>query len=105
VGDGKRTVFHAALSLLRLDAPEAAAEVDRHMANYKLLRSLTVVFSVDLGVSLALGPRSSERLSFDLIAAVLSFVAFARMFAWAQLLAFQYCRLMSSRSATKPSAH
>lgn len=88
------TCFHAALSRLRLEAPAAAGEVDRHMAQYKLLRNLVGVCCVDLAISLAFGPRSAERLLVDAAVALLSFAAFTRMFAWAHLLAFQYCRLL-----------
>jgi len=99
VGDSGPTVFHAAISYLRLEAPEAVAEVDRHMADYKLLRNLVAVFLVDFLLSLALGPWDRMRLVADAVLGLLSFLAFARMFGWAQLLAFQYCCLVDSRKA------
>src|SRR4051812_4707441 len=40
--------FHTALSYLRLHKAEAAAEVDHHMADYKLLRNLVAVLLIDL---------------------------------------------------------
>jgi hypothetical protein len=97
VGVTGPTVFHAAISYLRLEAPEAVGEVDRHMADYKLLRNLVAVFLADFLMSLALGPREPVRLIADAVLGVLSFLAFARMFGWAQVLAFQYCCLVDRR--------
>jgi len=88
------TTFHAALSLLRLKHPEAAAEIDRHMAGYKLLRNLVAVFLLDLLLSIPGWPQSSLRLLADLLLMLLFFVAFIRMLQWAYLLAFQYCILI-----------
>ena len=102
------TVFHAALSYLRLKNGEAAAEVDRHMADYKLLRNLVAVFVTDFLASLILGPRSCARMIFDGVLAVLSFIAFARMLGWAHLLAFQYCCLIDTlkeKSGQLPGTH
>ena len=96
VGKTGPTVFHAALSYLRIKNGEAAAEVDRHMADYKLLRNLVAVFVTDFLASLILGPRSGARMIFDGVLATLSFIAFARMLGWAHLLAFQYCCLIDS---------
>jgi hypothetical protein len=108
VGKTGPTVFHAALSYLRLKNGEAAAEVDRHMADYKLLRNLVAVFVTDFLASLILGPRSCARLIFDGVLAFLSFIAFARMLGWAHLLAFQYCCLIDSlkeKSGQLPGTH
>src|ERR1700693_56881 len=96
VEDAELTVFHAALSYLRLKNGEAAAEVDRHMADYKLLRNLVVVFLTDFLATLTLEPCSCARMISVGVLAVLSFVAFARMLGWAHLLAFQYCCLINS---------
>jgi len=90
-------VFHAAISYLRLEAPNAVGEVDRHMADYKLLRNLVAVFLADLLISVALAPQEPARLIFDGVLGALSFLAFARMLGWAQVLAFQYCCLVDSR--------
>src|SRR5262249_19856223 len=54
---GNGSLFHAAISSVRLGSSEAAAEVDRHMADYKLLRNLVGVVVVDLVVSAVRQPR------------------------------------------------
>src|SRR5215471_14665471 len=40
-------VFHAALSFIRIASASALAEVERQAAEYKLFRSLTLVFLID----------------------------------------------------------
>ncbi len=88
------TNFHAALSFLRLKHADAAAEIDRHMAGYKLLRNLVAVFLFDLLLSLPAWRQSPLRLGADLILMLLFFLAFVRMLQWGYLLAFQYCILI-----------
>jgi len=39
--------FHEAISFVRLRSAAAAGEIDRHMADYKLLRNLVAVFLID----------------------------------------------------------
>ena len=86
--------FHAALSFLRLRNADAAAEIDRHMAGYKLLRNLVAVFSIDLVFTLFGWHKTWRRLGADFLLAVLFFLAFLRMLQWSNLLAFQYCILI-----------
>jgi len=88
------TNFHAALSFLRLKHADATAEIDRHMAGYKLLRNLVAVFLFDLLLSLPAWRQSPLRLGADLILMLLFFLAFVRMLQWGYLLAFQYCILI-----------
>jgi len=92
-GKDSGTTFHAALSFLRLKNADAASDVDRHMAGYKLLRNLVAVFLIDLVLTL-LGTRQASRLAADAVLSLLFFLAFLRMFQWAKLLAFQYSVLI-----------
>ncbi len=92
--DDPGTAFHAALSFLRIKHADAAAEIDRHMAGYKLLRSLVAVFLIDLIVSILGLPQTTARLGADFVLMLLFFMAFVRMLQWAHLLAFQYCILI-----------
>jgi hypothetical protein len=97
---GNSFKFHEALSSVRLQDANAAAEIDSHMADYKLLRNLVVVFVIDSVWSLwshAIGHALGA-----LGLALLAFLGFACMHAWAELLAFQYARLLHERdSATR----
>ena len=80
--------FHTALSYLCTQKTEAAADVDHHMADYKLLRNLLAVLLIDLTARVSLG---SPILVLLLEAGVFTvcLLAFVRMFCWAELLAFQ----------------
>jgi hypothetical protein len=86
--------FHKAISYVRLRNTEAAAEIDRHMADYKLLRNLIAVFLIDAVWSLFDRPRIQERTFWASLLTLLSFVGFVRMHYWARLLAFQYRDLL-----------
>jgi hypothetical protein len=77
-----------------LKHPEAAAEIDRHMAGYKLLRNLIAVFLLDLVFSIPAWPQTCPRFVADFLLALVFFLAFVRMLQWAYLLAFQYCILI-----------
>jgi hypothetical protein len=96
------TAFHAALSFLRLTKADATAEIDRHMAGYKLLRNLVAVFLIDLVLSFPGFPHTRVRFFADFVLMLLFFVAFVRMFQWANLLAFQYCILVDKFKEQKP---
>jgi len=104
VAKNDQTNFHAALSFLRIWSAEAAGEVDRHMAGYKLLRCVSMVFVIDLLFSLRGSPVSRERVWSDVLLAVLFFLAFVRMLQWAHLLAYQYCILVQDK-AKPPAPH
>jgi hypothetical protein len=93
------TTFHAALSFLRLEHAEAAAEVDRHTADYKLLRNMVAVFLIDLVLTIPRWRESHARLTMDFVLVPLFFLAFLRMFQWAKLLAFQYCILIYNQKS------
>ena len=98
------TNFHAALSFLRLQKVEAAAEIDRHMAGYKLLRNLVAVFLFDLLLSLPRWPQTGPRIGSDFVLMLLFFLAFVRMLQWAYLLAFQYCVLIKEQKLQPPAS-
>jgi hypothetical protein len=80
--------FHTALSQVRLHNPEAASEIDHHMADYKMLRSLVLVLLVVAGVSLF--HRKWAAGMSETVLAILVYCCFVRMYAWAQYLAFEY---------------
>jgi hypothetical protein len=90
--ENDRFRFHEAISRVQLRNPGAAADINRHMADYKLLRNLVPVFLFDLIYAcwpLANGPR----IAFSAILSASCFYGFVRMHAWAELLALQYVRL------------
>src|SRR5262245_58428148 len=90
---GNSFVFHEALCRVRVQHPAAAAEVDQHMADYKLLRNLVLVFLIDFIASLA-PPANSFRAKIAVLCALAALLTFACLYSWAELLAFQYARLL-----------
>lgn len=89
--------FREALSYIRLQSAAAAGEVDRHMADYKLLRNLVAVFLIDLVCSLTDSPLNNRRALWDSALALLSFGGFVRLHYWARRLAFQYRSLLDEQ--------
>jgi hypothetical protein len=87
--------FHTALSYVRLNHAEAVGEVDHHMADYKLLRSLTAVFLFDVAISIGVAPRNYALYPVEVGLSALSFLCFVRMYNWARFLAFDYALSIS----------
>ncbi|HEY5618642.1 MAG TPA: hypothetical protein VIK60_11920 [Vicinamibacterales bacterium] len=92
----RQAKFHTALSYLRTQKTEAAAEVDHHMADYKLLRNLLAVLLIDLTARVTLGSPILVLL-LEAGAFMVCLLAFVRMFCWAELLAFQYVCLLTDK--------
>src|SRR2546428_5981174 len=57
--------FHTALSYLRTRNAAAAAELDHHMADYKLLRNLFAVLVIDLLIRASTTPQESSILILE----------------------------------------
>lgn len=87
--------FHTALSYVRLKNATAAAEVDHHMADYKLLRCLLVMLPVIVWVS----THSWWLQLIELALGFVVFLAFARMYNWARYFAFDYALQLSGPPA------
>ncbi len=88
--------FHTALSYVRLRNPEAAAEVDHHMADYKLLRSLVLVLLLNSVIVVWIPPHSFGWAFLEILISALAYLCFVRMYNWARYLAFSYSLLLSS---------
>ena len=84
------SLFNFAFSFLRLQAPAAVAEVERQAAEYKLFRSLTLVFLLDLTFTLVVEPRSVARVVIATVLAVGSYLRFAYLLGWTYHLAFEF---------------
>jgi hypothetical protein len=89
--------FHNALSYLRTKDPTASADVDHHMADYKLLRNLIAVLGIDI-TARALVEHQYIKVAIEFVLLAFCIVAFVRMYNWAQLLAFQDVCLIPSSS-------
>jgi hypothetical protein len=97
--------FHIALSFLRLEKSAAVAEIDHHMADYKLLRNLVAVLAIDWVVrAISMQQEKCLLLIVEGVAFVLTFIAFVRMLGWAKLLAYQYVCLIGYQKKNSTEA-
>jgi hypothetical protein len=91
--DPTRTnMFYAAFSFIRISSPNALAEVERQAAEYKLFRSLTVLFVIDALLTAAFGPWSVRRIAVDGVLALGAAARFLFLLIWTQRLVFERCR-------------
>jgi hypothetical protein len=98
----RSNVFNAAFSFVRLASPSALAEVERQAAEYKLFRSLTLVFVLD-GLLVALqGSYSPRRLVIDAILTVGAGARFLFLLVWTQRLAFEFFILLTRLKQSFP---
>ena len=90
-------MFNAAFSFVRLKSPSALAEVERQAAEYKLFRSLTLVFLLDGLLAALVGPHSPRRLLIDAVLTVGAGARFLFLLIWTQRLAFEFFALLTRR--------
>jgi hypothetical protein len=88
-------VFNAAFSFVRLASPSALAEVERQAAEYKLFRSLTLVFVIDGLLVAVVGPFSLRHLLIDAILTLGAGARFLFLLVWTQRLAFEFFALLT----------
>lgn len=93
----KRETFYRVAAFLRLSAPQAIFEVDRQMAEYKLFRSLMIVFAIDALFSI-LHP---ARLGVSAAVCAIAAWRFAFLLHWTYRTAFEY--YITVRSAVTPA--
>lgn len=98
--------FHSALSYVRLKNTEAAAEIDQHMADYKLLRCLVFVLWLSTAIVHWSRPGWGSLSFLEIAISMLAYLCFVRMYNWARYLAFSYAQLlvaMPQSSVTVPA--
>lgn len=103
--DGRNQMYHRAFSLIRLKGGEALSEIERSAANYKLFRSLVLVFSLDALLSLI--PEEWTVQCFFSFPRVRVFISIALAFAayfryaflrdWTERLALEFAVLISKK--------
>ena len=94
----RSNVFNAAFSFIRIASPSALAEVERQAAEYKLFRSLTLLFLLDALLTALLGHGSWRRLTVDGMLAIAAGVRFLFLLLWTQRLAFEFFALLTRES-------
>lgn len=98
------TYFYSAFSFLRLNNSSALQEIERQAAEYKLFRSLSLLFMLDVlfvGADLMFNISSEKtysvwRLPFSVIIGFLSFRRFDFLFDWCYRLVFEYYLLLQN---------
>jgi len=85
--------FHSAISYVRFRRIGTAAEIDHHMADYKLLRNLVVAFFLDLVISTRL-PHYPHQQTCEVILGALAFWGFIRLYNGARYFAFDHALLL-----------
>jgi len=100
----RSTIFHAAFSFIRIASASALAEVERQAAEYKLFRSLTLLFLIDALLSAATGSWSGRRLAAGAILTLGCCVRFLYLLVWTQRLAFQFFALLTRQPPPLPGA-
>lgn len=90
VPDNRTNVFYSAFSFIRIKSPEAMAELERQAAEYKLFRSLTLLFLLDIPLAVFSLSFSPTRLAVAFLIAGLSAYRFQWLFNWTYRLAFDF---------------
>jgi len=91
-------VYHAAFSFIRIASASALTEVERQAAEYKLFRSLTLLFLIDALLSAATGSWSGRRLAADAILTLGCCARFLYLLFWTQRLAFEFFALLTRQT-------
>jgi hypothetical protein len=90
VKDTRTNLFYAAFSFVRIHSPEAMAELERQAAEYKMFRSLTLLFLLDIPLCAVSGSLSLARLVASLAIVALAAYRFRFLFDWTYQLAFEF---------------
>ncbi len=98
VPDTRSNVFYSAFSFIRIHSSEAMAELERQAAEYKLFRSLTLLFLVEIPLSAVSGSFSPARLVISLLIVVLAAYRFRFLFDWTHQLAFGFYLQLQKRT-------
>ena len=98
----RELVFSSAYSFIRLSNPAALAEIERQAGEYKLFRSLTLLFLLDVPLTWYFGPVSISRLHADLFMAALAFYRFQWLYDWTHQLVFDFFLQLQARPAASP---
>ena len=93
--EARTDAFYLAYSFVRLKSPAALSEIERQMADYKLFRSLALVFALDLAVNLW-GHAWDWRLSLLSILLVLAAARYCFLLSWTYRITFDYYALLNA---------
>src|SRR5205823_4288301 len=72
VSSDMTAAFYRAYAFVRLKSPSALTEIERQMADYKLFRSLMLVFALDIVLSLFCGSKSWPKMGLSAVLCVMA---------------------------------
>ena len=90
VPDNRMNFFYSAFSFIRIHSPEAMVELERQAAEYKLFRSLTLLFLLDIPLVAFSSSFSLPRLLSSIVIVCLSAYRFQWLLNWTYQLAFDF---------------
>jgi hypothetical protein len=96
--DERAAAFYEAYAFVRLKSAPALAEIERQMADYKLFRSLILVFAVDFGLCLLDEPGRLARRVLSGGLCILAGWRFLFLLSWTYRITFQYYALLKADS-------
>jgi hypothetical protein len=96
VAKTRTNVFYRAYAFVRLNSPSALTEIERQMADYKLFRSLTVVFGLDLILTAICGVPHLSRLLFSGTLFIIAAWRFLFLLSWTYRITFEYYAILKS---------
>ena len=102
-------VFYAAFSYLRMNSPAAMGELERQTGEYKLFRSLSMFFILDIILiivdsicNIPFVAFSNDRLVLSFLLLGLTFYRFDFLFDWTHRLAFDFfLQMQKTKTADK----
>jgi hypothetical protein len=98
----RSNVFNAAFSFIRIASPRALAEVERQAGEYKLFRSLALLFLLDALLSTLLGQCSWRRVTVEAVFSVAAGARFLFLLAWTQRLCFEFFAILTGENRAFP---
>lgn len=90
VPDTRTSAFYSAFSFIRIHNTAAMVEVERQAAEYKLFRSLTLLFLLDIPLTAASHSLSLTRLVISLLVVCLAAYRFMWLLDWTYQMAFDF---------------
>lgn len=87
-------VFYHVFSYIRLNNIQAIGELERQTAEYKLFRSLIILFVIDMVITLITLKITLFRFAFQMFMILFSFYRFDFLVDWTYRLAFDYYLLL-----------
>jgi hypothetical protein len=100
----RRAAYYRAYSYVRLHSPAAITEIDRQTADYKLFRSLVLVFFLDFPLAWTNGSLDRPRAAVMSLLFALALWRFLSLLNWARRLTFEYCDLILEEKAAADKA-